>query len=179
MTIHTSTEIKWQECKDTLQGYYASAKNHFYEKTASARSGINETINHIAKFNFKYIILSVAFAFFSHNIVLISGVLGGIFYEFVNEKIGKTVDAVYEAYFRIVNPIIDAFKIQDYRVLAPVIHGGVCVAIGLGYILLFPVSHILTVIYFSARCGADIAANCVKIAQELGEKSGDLGIAPA
>jgi hypothetical protein len=140
-----------------IQNCYAYTWNSIKQVRNFAVDTLNKTIQFIAEHNLGLIAFALGCAFFhDYNIVLLYGVIGGIFYKYVPE-IAETVDAIYQACFLVFKPLTD-YKIFNKRLLKYPIYGLIYLSGGVTYILLKPLTLILTEAYLCIRSGAALAA---------------------
>lgn len=146
-----------------IQQCYSSNRTEIGNAINPAIEALNKTIDLIGQYNLGLMAISLACAYFhDYNIVLLYGIIGGIFYKQVPE-ITESVNAIYESCFLVVKPLLD-YKIKNYRVLNYPIKGMMGATAIFSYILLKPISLILTEACVCIRFGADLVATSRKIA---------------
>lgn len=148
-----------------IQYCYTSTRDCLWDATTRAIDALNKTVKLIGEYNIGLIAFALACAYFhDYNYVVVYGVIGGVFYNQVNE-VAQSVNAVYQACFIIAEPILD-YRVFNYRILKypgqTLMYGG-----GIFTFLLFkPITLLLAECYYCMRCGANLVSTSRRLLEE-------------
>lgn len=146
-------------------------QSHLKEAGKTTLTALSETISRIAEFNLKYFAIALLCTFFIHNTIIVCFFAGIVFYRPV-DFLAKSIDAIVQKYFFIVEPLT-SLRFRNIRVLVVPIHamtllaiGAVCVFGGWGSTV-----FLVTAVYCALRCGSDLVITSRGEKQKINEEN--------
>lgn len=140
---------------NAIQNCYTATYNSIWGATSRAIGALNKTIQNVRQYNLGLIACSMGLAYFrDYNIVVIYGVIGGIFYKQV-KAVEESVNTLFKAFLIIIDPIRN-YKICNRRIFYYPLNALLLITGGLAYLYYMPITILLTEAYIATRCGADL-----------------------
>lgn len=134
------------------------------DTTTKAIDALHHAIKSIREYNLGLIAIALGCAcYHDHHLVLIYGIVGGIFYQQVSE-INKSVNAVFKAVFQVIlGPSMNLFSYSPMNWPAKSIVYGSAIFM---FLLLKPTPLLLTEALLIANCGANIVSVSRRLVEE-------------